>query len=358
MRLKAFLVMVAITSGAFFLYILVEIERCCEEPRGAQEESLSPEESTEAGVPLETRVLHFGDLMLGRGVGRSIERGINPLKNIETFIRSGSYDAVIANLEGPFTRTLDCQVKPYSFRFEPETVTLLSRAGITAVTLANNHSNDCYEEGIEESQDILHTANIASFGDHAHSLPDGSHWYSEKLGVTFFGFDTTLGLQTAEEMGLRVSDGEHGGSRLVAHIHWGDEYEPYPNSSQRSLATLLANEGVSLIIGHHPHVIEPAEIINDTVVFYSLGNFVFDQDTIETQTGYAVEEHLIREEGGEILMQEYVVHPYRIVGHVPTLLWGEERQRVCERVLSTIEVSGDDACSFLIKPFDKELGVF
>lgn len=358
MMLKAFLVMVAIASGAFFLYILIEIEKCCEGTPPRQEESINRESGVDTRGLFETRILHFGDLMLDRGVERSIERGVNPFKNIETFIRDGSFDAVVANLEGPFTSSLDCQIKPYSFRFEPQTVALLTRAGITAVTLANNHSNDCYKAGIEESRDILQGVGIAAFGDDAHSLPGGSHWYSEKLDTTFFGFDTTLALQTVEEMRLRISRGEHKDSRSVVHIHWGAEYEPYPNDAQRNLAGVLAGEGVSLIIGHHPHVIEPAEIINDTVVFYSLGNFVFDQDTIETQTGYAVEERLTFEEGTEMLTREYVVHPYRIVGHMPTLLQGVEQQGVCDRVLSTIEGRDEGACSFSIQSFDKEQGVF
>lgn len=350
MRLKAFLVIVVVASVAFFLYMLIEIERCCKELVVNQEEILPKEVgAVENKAPFETRILHFGDLMLDRGVGRTLERGVNPFKNIEGFIQEGSFDAVVANLEGPFTHSPDCQIKPYSFRFEPERVTLLVNAGITAVTLANNHSNDCYEAGIKDSRGVLATAGVVAFGDDAHSLPLGVEWYAENLGITFFGFDTTLGLQSAEEMKERVRGDMHTDSRAVVHVHWGSEYEPSPNSAQRHLATTLADEGVSLIIGHHPHVIEPAEIINETVIFYSLGNFIFDQETVETQTGYAVEERIIGEDGSAASVREYIVHPYRIIGHVPTLLDGSERLEICERVLSSVEVRNEDACSFLVQ---------
>jgi len=349
MWLKSLLVIVAIAFSAFFLYILIEIERCCEDLRANQEEVLPEEVRAEEEVLLETRMLHFGDLMLDRGVGRTLERGVDPFENIKTFIKNGSFDVVVANLEGPFTHSLDCQIKPYSFRFEPETVTLLSRAGITAVTLANNHSNDCYEYGIKESRDILQTAGIVPFGDDTWSLPRGDEWYAEKLGVTFFGFDTTLGLQVVEEMKLRVGRDTEEDSRSVAHIHWGNEYKPYPSVAQQNLATTLASEGVSLIIGHHPHVIEPAEIIDETVVFYSLGNFIFDQDTIETQIGYAVEERTFFEGDGTMLSRDFIVHPYRIIGHMPTLLQGEERSEVCNRVLHSIGARNENACSFSVR---------
>jgi poly-gamma-glutamate synthesis protein (capsule biosynthesis protein) len=60
-------------------------------------------------------------------------------------------------------------------------------------------------------------------------------------------------------------------------VHWGEEYALRHNQSQAELATTFINQGADLIIGHHPHVVQGIDFINDTVVFYSLGNYIFDQ---------------------------------------------------------------------------------
>src|SRR5690606_7043802 len=101
---------------------------------------------------------------------------------------------------------------------------------------------------------------------------------------------------------------------------------------------------------HHPHVIEPAEIIEDTVVFYSLGNFIFDQETKETNEGYAVEERVVTdEETGELLSRELTVHPYNIQGYRPTLLEGEEKYEMCERVLGLLEGTFVNGCVLTLR---------
>lgn len=348
MTLKALLYILAAGAVAFFLYVLIDIRGCCGD--GLVEAPIT-EEGTTQGAPSEKSVtsLHYGDLMLGRGVGRSIEKGVDPFSNIKNFINEGEYDLVVANLEGPFTESLECQIKPYSFRFEPEHVRLITSAGINALSLANNHSNDCFRRGIEDTRRILEESGISAFGDDSSSIGmERAVWTDVSTETTLLGFDMTLGLQSAHDIGKRVEETHQEGLRTVVHIHWGNEYEPLPNNAQRETARLLVEKGADLIIGHHPHVIEPVEIVQGTAVFYSLGNFVFDQDTVETQTGYAVEEQVLLSGEGESLRERYVIHPYRILSHVPTLLEGGERTRVCERVLSLIdEKLLDSECSFV-----------
>jgi poly-gamma-glutamate synthesis protein (capsule biosynthesis protein) len=68
-------------------------------------------------------------------------------------------------------------------------------------------------------------------------------------------------------------------------MHWGDEYTNKPNNDQKEIANYLASLGVDIVIGHHPHVIQPVELIDNTLVFYSLGNFLSGQDTSDKLTG-------------------------------------------------------------------------
>ena len=76
----------------------------------------------------------------------------------------------------------------------------------------------------------------------------------------------------------------------VISIHWGDEYLTKPNQMQKKLAQKLLNKGVDLVLGHHPHVIQPVEQKNDKIIAYSHGNFIFDQNFSKlTQHGLLLE---------------------------------------------------------------------
>ena len=72
---------------------------------------------------------------------------------------------------------------------------------------------------------------------------------------------------------------------LMVAMHWGVEYVHYPVNEQKTIAKYLASLDVDIIIGCHPHVIQPIDIIDDTLVIYSLGNFVSNQDTVAKLTG-------------------------------------------------------------------------
>ena len=72
---------------------------------------------------------------------------------------------------------------------------------------------------------------------------------------------------------------------IMVAMHWGEEYSHYPNNTQKTVAKYLASLGVNVIIGAHPHVVQPIDFIDDTVVIYSLGNFVSSQIGIERLTG-------------------------------------------------------------------------
>ena len=72
---------------------------------------------------------------------------------------------------------------------------------------------------------------------------------------------------------------------IIVSMHWGIEYVNYPNEEQTKIANYLSSLGVNLIIGHHPHVVQPVSYINDTLVIYSLGNFISNQLSIGINQG-------------------------------------------------------------------------
>ncbi|MBM5790029.1 CapA family protein, partial [Candidatus Parcubacteria bacterium] len=64
---------------------------------------------------------------------------------------------------------------------------------------------------------------------------------------------------------------------VIVSMHWGEEYQPVPEQATVQLAHTLVDAGADVIFGHHPHVLQPVERYKDKLIFYSLGNFVFDQ---------------------------------------------------------------------------------
>lgn len=116
---------------------------------------------------------------------------------------------------------------------------------------------------------------------------------------------------------------------LMVAMHWGEEYMTYPVQSQKEIAKYLSSLGVDIIIGCHPHVIEPIEYIGDTLVIYSLGNFVSSQVGVERLTGLMASVDITKTEyhgkttidfsniTGTLLFTDrnngYIVYPYHLL---------------------------------------------
>jgi poly-gamma-glutamate capsule biosynthesis protein CapA/YwtB (metallophosphatase superfamily) len=109
---------------------------------------------------------------------------------------------------------------------------------------------------------------------------------------------------------------------IVLYMHWGHEYHRTPNDEQQNLAEMLAKEGVDIILGSHPHVIQPMELkkINmddgtekDVFVAYSLGNFVSNQRDQYTDSGVIVNIEIIKDHDGNVSIDE--------ISYVPTWVY-------------------------------------
>lgn len=285
-------------------------------------------------------VLNFGDVMFDRGVRNIIEnRGRDPFEYIKKDLSLLSeYDVVIANLEGPIVqmdRAL-CQQKVYNFQFGIDTPQRLKSIGINMVTLANNHSYDCLSAGYESTKKFLEQAGIA-YMDSKNIEKSYVLRNIEGKKIAFVGIDETvqvIPLTSFYEV-IRKLDVEN--DYVVVNIHWGLEYELVESANQRSIAHKLIDSGADVIVGHHPHVVQPMEVYKGKVIFYSLGNFVFDQNFGNTTIGLGV--------GFEFRDDKtlFTLYPYNMKIFAPDLMEGEEQSKFCEKYLA--EVS-NKACSF------------
>jgi poly-gamma-glutamate capsule biosynthesis protein CapA/YwtB (metallophosphatase superfamily) len=280
--------------------------------------------------PSETRLLFGGDVMLSRYVGRiARERHdpASPLRDLAPVLRRA--DLAFVNLEAPFSDRGQVVESGMVFKAEPEMIQALQAAGIGIVSTANNHARDCAGYGVEFTLDWLASHGIASVG--SAKTPEQAHQgtvltrHGIRFGFLAYTYDESNGNPKGKDLRVPVMDttrmrGDVRGLRersdvAIVSMHAGTEYSPIPNAQQREFAHAAIDSGARIVVGHHPHVTQPWERYASGVIFYSLGNLVFDQfQRAETQRGLLAEAIF----SGPALVHAGVI-PVDIVRTVPRL---------------------------------------
>ena len=189
--------------------------------------------------------------------------------------------------------------------------------GFNLISLANNHTMDKGEKGVINSvnywktkQGVYYTGEALSWENRENNIK-----VLEKNGIkyAFFSYTTvTNGLlpPTGKEYLTNIYSKEKAQNDInkvrdkadfiIVAMHWGEEYTTNPSANQKQVASDLSKMGVNLIIGNHAHSLQPVEMINDTLVFYALGNFIAAQDTVDKQTGAIVSLNVKKDDNGKI----------------------------------------------------------
>jgi len=259
----------------------------------------------------EVRLLAFGDLILDRDLKRLMEKHGNDYPFEKIFGVDGldvrEYDLVTANLEGPIYDTLRRTDLFPQFAFDPEIApALLKKYGFNLLNLANNHTWDHGARGWESTLHHLHEVGIATVG-HPKNHFDADLYEASFHGIKvgFIGITDVLkpfpvDWKIAKE---KVRELKSRNDFVVLMIHWGKEFETRSSLHQRDKAHGMIDAGVDLIIGHHPHVVQESEVYNGKYIYYSLGNFVFDQYfSEEAQKGLGLDIRL--QLGGTVFIRE------------------------------------------------------
>lgn len=225
----------------------------------------------------ETIILFVGDMNFDRYIRQVAEkRGTDYIFScIDPLLRDA--DFVVGNLEGPITAnesiskgTAMGAPENYRFTFPTSTAATLFQHNIKLVNIGNNHINDFGLEGISSTQKYLTAAGVSYFG--------GSSIYRASdngVDLSFVNYNQ-FGGDSPEETANLISEEHTAGRTVIVYTHWGEEYAA-PTERVRSIAKLFAEHGADLIIGSHPHIIQENEMIGNTPVYFSLGNFIFDQ---------------------------------------------------------------------------------
>ncbi len=222
-----------------------------------------------------------------------------PFEATAPLLREG--DLTIANLEGPLTSRGRPEVeKQFTFRVEPESAGAMRRAGIDAVTLANNHLMDQGRVGLEETLAALRGAGIAAAGAGRTeaearrparlvrrgvriALLSFSNTFPEEFWARGDSPGTAYGDPAAVEADVRAA--RRAADLVIVAFHWGSELAPLPKAYQVSLAHLAVDAGADLVLGTHPHTLQGIERYRGALVFYSLGNFAFGSYSARVRDG-------------------------------------------------------------------------
>jgi poly-gamma-glutamate synthesis protein (capsule biosynthesis protein) len=236
----------------------------------------------------------FGDIMLDRNVAKAMgKNGLSYIFVLATGTKQlfESTDFRIANLEGPFAVKRINTTKSIAFRFDPSLALQLKQFGFSGFDLANNHSYDMGSSNVVFTRKTLAKAGLGYFGD---ELKEGTSytWVTSTTNgqmVAFLGVHNTYHNPDLKKLAVALQQASTTASLVVVNVHWGVEYQANSTKKQQTLAHWLIDRGADVVIGHHPHVVEEAEIYKGKPIFYSLGNFVFDQYfSTPTQEGLSV----------------------------------------------------------------------
>jgi poly-gamma-glutamate synthesis protein (capsule biosynthesis protein) len=299
------------------------------------------------------RLWFTGDVMLSRQVGQfAEERGIDySWRGIQSLF--GTRDAVLINFEA----CLSAQIKfdwdnPMRFPVEPTLLPAVAESGVTHASLANNHSLDCGTHDYALTKSELSKAGVLSFG-HPRSVTEHSV-ATTTVGEYRVGMVAIHTLYTEpdfDSLMTVIADLSTTTDIQVAYLHWGVEYETFSHESQQAFAATLASLGIDLIVGHHPHVVQEVAQVGDAVVFYSLGNFIFDQ-----YFSPAVQEGLIivlEPEGG--LRVRLVPVSSRSIRTQPAPLQGNDRDQFLEQLAARSDQTLRTAIANAVIPLTHDL---
>ncbi len=233
--------------------------------------------------PPSTTITFVGDIMLAREVERAlIKNGVDwPFAQI-----MGTWadaDLVVGNYEATIRDAYRYEGQVLAFDVLPELNAGLKNAGFTHLSLANNHGDDFGAAVTQQTRETIEALGITTFGDPIESERHVARTGNE-IPISLIGFHAFL--EEPSSLVEVIQQEDAAGRFVIVYPHWGNEYAPFPSVAQREAARIFINAGADLIVGAHPHVVQPIEAVDHVPVAWSLGNFVFDQDWSQaTQEG-------------------------------------------------------------------------
>lgn len=309
------------------------------------------------------KIVAVGDILLGRGVQSRLKKAnkdyIYPFLETADILKKG--DVVFANLEEPITSRTHSLIDikqggKYVLKNEVDSIKGLEYAGFNLFSLANNHILDYYEEGLYDTQALLKEHNMAFSGAGKNieeakkpaiiekkGVKIGLLSYTDMAEVTYKGNPPLMFIAGVNKAGVAKRPIKFDDSIkseieklrkevdiLMVSLHWGYEESFEIWDSQVEFAHNLIDNGVDVILGHHAHQFQGIEIYKGKPVFYSLGNFIFDQNDPENQEAF-----IMNMEFKDNVLVSLEGIPVRTIGKIQVVPQkGETAKNILEREIS------------------------
>ena len=310
-----------------FLFIILIFAAYCVNSIFNQHSQVTSSDYNKSNVTL----FFTGDVMLGRGVDGILASGQNVFSNIDPLFLNS--DGVIVNLEDPLTTSSVNFKKTVPLKANPIYTPVLKNNNIIVACLANNHIMDYGDTGLTDTANALKSngINYTGAGDNLNQAtqPVYLNIKGRKIAILNFLDNSTFTEFLPSEMPgatvnspgyapanwtiikQRIDESKMNSDITIVVFHYGNEYSATPNPSQIELSHECIDEGADMVIGSHPHVIQKIESYKGKPIFYSLGNFVFDQSNPATHSSLMVEMDL----SGNVA--KVIVHPISLVNSMP-----------------------------------------
>ncbi|MGL5194773.1 MAG: CapA family protein [Chroococcales cyanobacterium] len=278
-----------------------------------------------------------GDVTLGHGFEELV--GSDYTWAFDQMPEYREADMAIVNLKGTLTTANTKLEKPFNFKADPSAVNVLTSGGVDIVNLANNHAMDYQGPGLQETLKTLEKAGIHAIGAGMEITEARRPKIIDVKGqrIAYFGYYTADYHAAAEG----VPGTNHGMEQriaediqairdevdwIVVNFHWGVELANYPEIWQSELAYFTIDQGADVIVGHHPQVLQGAEIYKGRPIAYSLGNFIFGGNA-RSDYDTAVLKVSLRDEQMKVEFLPVEVRKYQ-----PKVVRGERGDRILEHI--------------------------
>lgn len=243
-------------------------------------------------------------------------------------------DLTIVNLEGPLTTRGVAADKEFAIRGLPGYAQILKLGSIEAVNLANNHTYDYQKVGYDDTVSILKDNSIGYFGEDTTYFTTVNDIRVALIGANGWSDSNAI----KEKLKQRITEAKEKADLIIVEFHWGIEKDYYPNEIQKKLAKYVIDQGVNLVLGSHPHVMQGIGTYKNTNIVYSMGNFCFganknpsDKDTFIYRQTFILTEDGIMSEEAEIIPCS-ISSTQSKNDYKPIVLKGLEKERILKRL--------------------------
>ena len=302
------------------------LEKIFEKQTNAAADTVSGE-TTDRVVLLTT-----GDIIPARSVNYISTSKTNfkwAFENVAPLLKGA--DITFVNMEAPLIKNCPLTNEGFIFCGDEKHLEGLLYAGVDIVNYANNHMGNYGVEGIDSTKKLLDSGGILSVGLNAGPV------YKTVKGI-YFAFlaynslgvpEPGLSYADKEKMKREINAAHEAADVVVVGMQWGEEYTTQVTSLQKELAHLAVDNGADLVIGNHPHWIQPIEIYKNKIIMYAHGNLIFDQMwSPETRRGVLAGFIFKGKELADVSFTSILIEGYG----QPKILEGAESEKILKKL--------------------------